>query len=177
MCCKAHRMTPFFSHNDFTILFLKQNHSTIHMIIQPSHSISPGQPIFEFLLQISNRYEALEPAIRERIEEDLNHIIHLIGNINRAHAEQYRIRNGNWYLRHRLVAADQEVTVCAKNALDAVLKMKDEVAENGINDHGLEELVDYAIAFAQSICDEPRILSIETPSPSSSVHFPDEPQI
>ena len=139
--------------------------------------MSPRQPMFEFLIEFNNRHEALEPEIRTLTDAAWEHFLELISAVNLAHCAQPRIREGTWYLRHSLVAAQQEVTACAKSALDAVQKIKEQAAGTGIKNPGFENLADYAIAFAQSICEDPQFLSIETPAPSSSVRSSEVPQI
>lgn len=133
--------------------------------------------MFEFLIEFNHRHELLEPEIRTLTDAAWEHFLKLISAVNLAHCAQPRILEGTWYLRHSLVAARQEVTACAKSALDAVQKLKLQVAEKGIRSPGFDDLTDYVIAFAQSICEDARILSIETPPPSSSVRPSEVPQI
>ena len=133
--------------------------------------------MFEFLDEFHNRHEALEPEIRTLTDAAWEHFFELISAVNLAHCAQPRIREGTWYMRHSLVAAQQDVTACAKSALDAVQKIQEQVAGKGVKNPGFEDLANYAIAFAQSICEDPRILSLEPPAPSSSVRSSEVPQI
>lgn len=151
--------------------------STIHMIIQSSNSMSPGQPIFEFLLKLSSRYEALDPAIRERTEADWEQFIHLISDINRGHRALLQFREGSWYLRHTLAAARQDVSGCTAKALETIHQIKELMAGESVQDPGFVDLAEYAIAFTQGVFDDPRILSVETPQPSSTVRSSESPQI
>lgn len=151
--------------------------SIIHMIIQSSNSMSPGQPMFEFLLKLSSRYEALDPAIRERTEADWEQFIYLISDINRAHRALLQFREGSWYLRHALAAAHQDVSDCAAKALETIHQIKGLMAGEGVQDPGFVSLAEYAIAFTQCIFNDPRILSVEIPQPFSGKRSSESPQI
>lgn len=133
--------------------------------------------MFEFLNEFHNRHEALEPEIRNLTDAAWEHFLELISAVNLAHCAQPRIREGTWYMRHSLVAAQQDVTACAKSALDAAQKLKEQFTRKGVKNPGFEDLANYAIAFAQSICEDPRILSLEPPAPSSPVRSSEVPQI
>jgi hypothetical protein len=103
----------------------------------------------------------LEPETRDLTEADWEQFLDLIRDIHRAHVSQPRMREGAWYLRHSIAAAHQDVADCAASALTLAHGIKKRILEKGMPFPAFEDLADHAIAFAECVRQEPRILSTE----------------
>lgn len=139
------------------------------MIIPFTNRISPGQPTYQFLQEISTRYEALQPAIREHLEAAWEQFMQLITDLHRAHQAVPQIREGTYYMRHTLQAAHQDVSACASEALECIFDIKNRGVRETITDPIFNDLMDVAISFLKSICADPQLLSIEVPQPPLTV--------
>lgn len=147
------------------------------MIIQQSISMSPGQPLFEFLMESSRRYEALDPESRKLAEPIWERFRETMADVHRAHAAQPKIPEGTWFLRHTVEAARQDVSACAAIAFDVAHEVKDTMTDKGMKEPALEKLAEYAIAFTRSVREDPRILSIQVQKPSPAATTPEPPLI
>ena len=136
----------------------------------------PGQPIFEFLLNLGTRYETLGAAIREPIQPAWDHLLDAISGVNRAHVAQARITEGTWFLRHMVETTRKDVSIATAKALYAALEVKTFVAKHEIHEADLDRLIDDAIIFIHSLQKNPEILSAPVPKPSHAMQTP-EPHI
>lgn len=147
------------------------------MIIPPSNHTVPREPMLQFQLEFSRRHEALEPGIQHLTDASWKRFLSLISSVNLAHRRQVRIQEGSWYLRHSIVATRHEISACAASAVEVVQEMSDRMEKAEFWAPDFDDLAECAITFAQSICEDPGILSIRPPQPPTTVIPSESPQI
>lgn len=146
------------------------------MIIESTTSISPGQPAYQFLQELSTSYEALQPATREHLEAAWEPFMQLITDLHRAQQAVPQIRDGTYYMRHTLQAAHQDVSACASEALECISDIKNRGVIEAITDPTFNDLMSVAISFLKSICENPQLLSIKVPQPLPAVRSASLPE-